>query len=30
MLKTIFFHFLDVLNVIVCMFSGTVDEIKPQ
>ena len=28
MLKDIiFFNFLDVLNFIICMFSGTVDEI---
>ena len=27
MLKIIFFNFLDVLNSIICMFSGTVDGI---
>ena len=26
MLKIIFFNFLGVLNFIICMFSGTVDE----
>ena len=27
MLKIIVFNFLDVLNFIICMFSGTADEI---
>ena len=27
MLITIFFNFLDVLNFIICMFSGTADDI---
>ena len=26
-LKKIFFNFLDVLNFVICMFSGAVDEI---
>ena len=30
MLRIIFINFLDVLNFIMCMFSGTVDEIKPH
>ena len=30
MLKIVFFDFLDVINFIICMFSGTVGEIKPQ
>ena len=27
MLRIIFFNFLDVLNFVICMFSGTVDDI---
>ena len=30
MLKIIFFNLLYILNFIICMFSGTVDEIYPQ
>ena len=32
MLRIIFFNFLDVLNFIICMFSGTVtcNDIQPQ
>ena len=30
MLRIIFFNSLDVLNFIIYMFTGTVDDIKPQ
>ena len=29
MIEIVFFNFLDVLNVIFCLFSGTVNDIYP-